>query len=398
MSIRAMNWAMGARTDGVSAQCVLFVVADTANEHGVSVHADPDYIAERTRQSRATVFRRLNELENAGALTRFKRYRDDGAPIYEIRLHLDRQIDYTEPQEGGDDPQAVEAKSQIETAPESQIETGKVSPVRQAESHSCDSKSPSKNPKDSPQAPLRGVAGASDDDEGAHEPQAPPEGWDAFRQAFEADGVPIARVSLVKPLFGALSATERIRVTTAARGYLHHRSREKKPGTKLSAQNFVREIESWDGWIKLAPAAPVAPVFVRERSAEFRAMLVLARILGDRPPEPRFEVEQGEAGVWRRGGVPPDLAGLAAFADKPDQQWAVIEEKSQPFAAWSERIRTWTGHRLQAQRVFTGEEKPFTWNGETTMVKQCVSGTRVPCLYPPRKDGTVADATGPPPG
>jgi hypothetical protein len=141
-----MNWAMGARTDGVSAQCVLFVVADTANEHGVSVHADPDYIAARTRQSRATVFRRLRELEAVGALTRLKRFRDDGAPMYEIKLNLDATIDYDAPPDDGGTPQDIEAESQIETPPQSQIETPKVSPVRQAESHSCDSKSPSKNP------------------------------------------------------------------------------------------------------------------------------------------------------------------------------------------------------------------------------------------------------------
>src|SRR5262245_28052229 len=148
MSIRAMNWAMAARTDGVSAQCVLFVVADTANEHGVSIHADPDYIAARTRQSRATVFRRLKELEAAGALTRLKRFRDDGAPVYEIRLRLDVEVDYDAPPPDDGGTPDVEAESQIETQGGSQIETGTVSQVRLSESHSCDSKSPSKNPEE----------------------------------------------------------------------------------------------------------------------------------------------------------------------------------------------------------------------------------------------------------
>jgi hypothetical protein len=97
MSIVAMNWAMCCHTDGVSAQAVLYVVADTANDRGISIHADPDYIAEKTRQSRATVFRRFNELEAAGALTRIRRYRADGTSVYEITLHLDREIDYDEP-------------------------------------------------------------------------------------------------------------------------------------------------------------------------------------------------------------------------------------------------------------------------------------------------------------
>lgn len=128
-----MNWAMGARTDGVSAQCVLFVVADTANEHGVSIHADPDYIAARTRQSRATVFRRLKELEAAGALTRFKRFREDGAPVYEIRLNLAVDIDYDSvPDDDGSAPD-VEADSQIETPPSLTL--------RHPKSHRCDRQS-----------------------------------------------------------------------------------------------------------------------------------------------------------------------------------------------------------------------------------------------------------------
>src|SRR5262245_9024565 len=135
-----MNWAMQqVRTDGPSAQIVLYVIADVANEHGVSLHADPDYLVERTRQSRATVFRRLDELERMGVLTRFTRHNDDGRRRYEIRLNLDRTIDYTsagESEEAAEASQAVEAESQIETAAvESQVET------EGSESHPCDSAS-----------------------------------------------------------------------------------------------------------------------------------------------------------------------------------------------------------------------------------------------------------------
>jgi DNA-binding Lrp family transcriptional regulator len=218
MSIRAMNWAMAARTDGVSAQCVLYIVADTANEHGVSIHADPDYIATRTRQSRATVFRRLKELEAAGALTRFKRFRDDGAPVYEIRLHLDVDVDYDAVPDDDGSAQDIESESQIETQSGSQPETGKVSPVRQAESHSCDSKSPSKNPKDSPQAPQRGDEHAPSAMEGEAGETADPEGWSDFKNAWEADKVPISRVTLTKPIFAALGwPDERRKVIRAAR-------------------------------------------------------------------------------------------------------------------------------------------------------------------------------------
>src|SRR4051812_33745602 len=49
MSIAAINWAMEQKTDGPSAQSVLFIIADRASEFGVCRHADPDTIAEKTR-------------------------------------------------------------------------------------------------------------------------------------------------------------------------------------------------------------------------------------------------------------------------------------------------------------------------------------------------------------
>lgn len=182
MSIVAMNWAMQQRPDGPSAQVVLLVIADRANERGICRHADPDDIAEISRQSRATVFRRLDELERVGLLTRFLRHGERGEREYEIRLNLDARVEYELVQDretgrrvirlrdaagenereivlrGGADERATEAdegaaqpESQFETVVESQIETERVSPVRLGESHSCDShKSPSKNPSPTP--------------------------------------------------------------------------------------------------------------------------------------------------------------------------------------------------------------------------------------------------------
>ena len=390
MSIRAMNWAMDARTDGVSAQCVLYVVADTANEHGISIHADPDYIAGRTRQSRATVFRRLKELEAAGALTRLKRFRADGAPVYEIRLHLDRPVDYDTAPECHN-PQDVEGESQIETQAESQIETGEVSPVRLGESHSCDSKSPSKNPKDSPQAPLRGDS-PSPLAMGSEAPSEPVvEGWDEFKRAWEADGIPISRVSITKPLIAALTPDERINVTKAAKGYLTHRSREKKPGTKLSAQNFIREIEAWDAWAKFAPPDTPPKAFVREGSREHKAIIVLSMIDGQPArTQCRFDTAQGASGLWRYGAVPDDLSGLAAFIEKPIKEWCLIEPDSQPFHAWAERIQRWTGNRPEPQIIMLDELKTYIVNGRTFEAHRRTTGLRVPCLWPPRKDGSIS--------
>lgn len=164
-----MNWAMRhVRTDGPSAQIVLYVIADTANERGVSRHADPDYIVEKTRQGRATVFRRLDELERAGALSRVV-VRDPNGNItrYEIRLRLDRQIDYSSvceldggchkpiaPECFGHDTQSLKSlRETLGPSPQSQV-----SPVRPAKSHPCDYESPSKSPDDDEDSGRGGIS------------------------------------------------------------------------------------------------------------------------------------------------------------------------------------------------------------------------------------------------
>lgn len=208
----------------------------------------------------------------------------------------------------------------------------------------------------------------------------------------------MARPSICIPIFAALSwPDERGKVTKAARGYLHHRSREKKPGTKISAQNFLREPESWDGWAKLAPPDIQRPTWIAERSQEFAALRVLAKITGEPTPEPRVDLEKGEPGIWRKHPITADLLGLAVFAEKPVEEWTPIEPtQTQPWGAWCSRIEKWIGRRPEPMRVLTGGEHPFEWNGQTSMVKNFVMGLRVPWLYPPLKDGSLSKGTGPP--
>lgn len=404
MSIRAMNWAMGARTDGVSAQCVLFVVADTANEHGVSIHADPDYIAARTRQSRATVFRRLKELEQAGALTRLKRFRDDGAPIYEIRLKLDVEIDYDTPPDDGGATQDIEGESQIETPPQSQIETGKVSPVRQAESQSCDSKSPSKNPEDSPPTPQEGGNGPAIEParQASEAGQAIEiEGWSEFKSAFEADQVPILRISIAKDIFAALKPPERTLVVSAARGLIAQRAREKKPGMKPSAQTFLREIESWSGFAKLAPPLPPLPkpkITLLPGSDEFKA-IVLCRAVAWMPP-----MDDGQS-VEFIGQPPAGAHNLAALANIPQSQWILIGKRDPRYVAWCERLKEWLGFWPEDRRYWlnaAGEIVPSVQEaegyGDRSRLPKSIDGLRFPPTpdgWPPRKD-IAKSSTDPP--
>lgn len=154
MSIATMNWALSQRLETHQQQILLYVIADSADPSGVTRHCDPDYMVDRARLSRATMFRRLGELEELGVLSRRKYYTEEGAPRYEIRLNLEARIDLpirsrrAGEDDGGGEHEAEAAdnpKSQGETLGEAQShsrETGAVSPVRPAQSHSCDSVSP----------------------------------------------------------------------------------------------------------------------------------------------------------------------------------------------------------------------------------------------------------------
>jgi hypothetical protein len=225
----------------------------------------------------------------------------------------------------------------------------------------------------------------------------PLRGWKEFESAITEDGIPILKVSLSQQIFSTFSDPERALVTKAAKGLVASRKHEKKPSQKPSAQTLLREPGSWEGFAKHAPIELPPPTWIAEGTREFAALVVLARILGPRgsAPEAKFEgsPRAGERGFWRRLAVSPDLAGLSVFADVPETEWKLHEEKSHQFVAWAERFQRWTGYRLEPQRILTGEEKPFTYAGKTTMVKQHIMGARTPCEWPPRKDGTTGALT-----
>jgi hypothetical protein len=110
MSIAAMNWALSQRLETHQQQILLYVIADSADPSGITRHCDPDYMVDRTRLSRATMFRRLAELEEIGALSRRKYYTESGTPRYEIRLNLEVRIDVPiRTRKSGDDEASADA-------------------------------------------------------------------------------------------------------------------------------------------------------------------------------------------------------------------------------------------------------------------------------------------------
>ena len=164
-----MNWAMEQATGDPRAQCLLYVIADCANEQGVA-WPGADWMAEKSQQSRATVYRRLEALQALGLLVTRPRWIDDDGKIWfepapgrwrtspEIRLQFGVTITQNPPPD--DAPEGSETP-----APMSQAETGSshcsddvVAPLRQGSSHCCDNNHHS-NPVDKiGDARARGVS------------------------------------------------------------------------------------------------------------------------------------------------------------------------------------------------------------------------------------------------
>jgi hypothetical protein len=99
MSHEASNWVLRQRSRSSSTQCLLLVIANAADPEGVAFgwwksrdHWWP-YLVERTRLSRGTLFKLLNELEDLGYFTREEAKPAEGGkaqPV--IRLHIDRDV------------------------------------------------------------------------------------------------------------------------------------------------------------------------------------------------------------------------------------------------------------------------------------------------------------------
>jgi hypothetical protein len=357
VSIKATNWAMHQiRTDGPSAQSVLFVVADVANAEGICRHADPDYIAERTRQSRATVFRRLAELEGFGALLRLSEIAPDGSRRYEIRLMIAVQgIDYDgemvaawrKGQRDDDDDEGPTSvpppsptppipESQIETHPESQIETERVAPVRPGESHSCDSvKNPRDSKKETPNPLSGGVRGTILDQESE----------DRLIRFIAEYPNQITDYPKTRAVWAALTGAEQADAIIGAKGYQSFIAGDRKRGGKRAVKDAHRWLRDrqWIGYLKSGQMveAHAGRFSAKFDSDEWREWTDFYRCCGYRTGIPSHLItgtgSQRIANVQRQW--PPDIG-----KDRPvDWTWTFSDGAPQ-FAAWRRRLHEIVPH------------------------------------------------------
>ncbi len=140
---------------------------------------------------------------------------------------------------------------------------------------------------------------------------------------------------------------------------------------------------------KLPTAAPPR-IWIVEDSDQHRALTVASMVRDIAPPRPLSDPEHGR-GFWRVGEVPADLLALAQFDSLPIEQWPIALEDSPEFYAWSKRLHEWGGGNTRPRLVPNGETKPFEWPvGTFKDVPVRVSGIPTPCRWPPRKDGKLS--------
>ena len=200
-SWEAVSWAQKQRLRLPQEQLLLLLIANAADPDGIAFRWWRKrehwwtYLRDQSRQSRASVFRHLNTLEELGLVLRQKVVLPDGAVRFECACDMEKVV-IIEP----DEPDSQSHGETQNQGSESHGETESVATVRLDESHSCDSRrSLNLNPSESNSPPTpQGGSQEAAAQAGEESDDAPLEGWQDFKTEWEADGEPIARVSITK--------------------------------------------------------------------------------------------------------------------------------------------------------------------------------------------------------
>jgi hypothetical protein len=318
VSIAAMNWALRQRLANPHQQILLYVIADSADPNGLTRHCDPSYMEEHARMTRATMFRRLKELEDLGLLRRSKFYNERGAPIYEVQLVLSALVDVPIKRRGVESEE--DESSEPESQPETLVEHTKVSPSAAPESHSCDCISPPLS-EDSPLPPSGGVIDL--------------EGWKDFEEEWSKhdpkNGQPILRQSIAQGIWAKLTIEQRSQATQAVRGYVIQRLGQKHPPNPCSAQSFLRESAAWPRFAAMAakPGSAAAPGSYPSDSREAEAIRVLYAVARTSPLEHKNR-------VFFKGEMTLQLMAFSRAG--PRSGWTFFQQ-GKHIAAWAEFLR-----------------------------------------------------------
>lgn len=367
-----MNWAMAQATGDPRAQCLLYVVADTADAEGVA-WPSADWMASKSQQSRATVYRRLAQMQELGLLVMFPRYIDNEGKIFtaaapgrrrtspEIRLQLGVFLKQTDPPADEDEgAESGDPLSPAETTPVAASDSP-VAPERRGSSHCGDSKNHLSNQEENPPTPL---AGGCDDD------------LAALRAVYP---IPITDVPKTLSVWAAMTEQERADALLGAKGYADFIAKQRQRGSSRNVKDTHRWLRdrAWLGYLDEGKRVESVArrIDVKEGSPEWAAWDVFYRCCG-RSSGIVSSYASGEPGD-RTVNVPQQWPPPCGGADIPRDQWKFVFEGSGEFAAWLRRLRDLPDVRIGLSNRQDADGK----------MKR---GLNVPTLWPPRKSDDLA--------
>lgn len=392
MSWEAVSWANRQKLKLPQEQLVLLVLANCADPDGVAFARWRGrdhwwhYLAERTRLSKASLFRHLNTLEEIGLATRSSIVLADGgkAPVVALDLAARFDVEEIEESQSHGETGAHDASQEGENTSDISENEASISPEDfqshgETESHGetgAASSSLTVRPVQS-----HGETGTLDSNIGSKSsPPLPPSGGTAVRDdlwegpnGFLASWLePIPKMALAKSAWDHTETAKHAEIVAAAKGYWAWLKGHSKPPSAQSAQSFIRDASGWAQWLRYTPDASGSPAKILSgypvESPEAKAVAVLWELIGKTDFFRSIKCRAGQ--VYHAHPLTPRLLALANAP--PRTGWVRLDR--QQAAAW-EDLATENLPQITRTRLTDGSSAPWHW--------------------PPRKDGTLSP-TGPP--
>jgi hypothetical protein len=381
MSIRAMTWAFSLPLEP-RAKLALLAIADNARDDGIA-WPSRDMIAEKSTQSRATINRRMKILSDLGVIELKERFREDGSQTTdEIRLDLalspaevmrrmqglsaaDRGEEADESancDSTADGPEAGEGGYQPDTPPVQSGHPGDAVVTRGGLHSGHPLNEPSLEPSTPPNPPPGGDGPLKKADKEANERREAL--WQRFVGSYPGIG-PMDQ-GAAREEFWHLSIDDAewaVSVLPTLKEDLRKAARAPK-----NAHIWLRK-----GMFRNYPrskidAPPPESAWVVEGSDQDQALRFIRYLA--KVPSPFVRSGAGGArGYPHRCEIGPDLLAMLIFVNDTRLRWTAYPRGSPEFAAWQTRFKAWIGHVAP-----------------TEPGSDCL---RVPCRWPPKKDGTI---------
>lgn len=372
MSWEAVTWATKQRMKSSHEQLVLLVLANAADPDGVAFARWPGrdhwwkYLVDLTRLSKSTLFRDINTLIEVGLCTRSMIVRSDGTRRPTIQLDLEANFKFKKEDDahshtetGTDDDDAetendhdindkqdefsgAEIYSHTETGatsgnePDQAVPTGGNDPFPVVGMHKDTSTSV---PKESPLPPSGGLCAFDE----------------MFEEFVKAWGEPIPKMALTRSAWDRVPTEKRPEAVAAAKGYWAWLRGHPKPPSAQSAQSFLRDVASWEQWLRFVPSGQSnAATGFPPDSTEAKAIAALHEVAG------RSEAFRK---IWRRadGSVrfpKPVTQQLLALAKMPpSDEWLTLDRAGA--GSWEDLLRQYFEPGIARTHLREGSHAPW---------------------------------------